>query len=491
MKLSKILPVSLIVRQTVDPEPEISAITYDSRQVEPGALFFALPGFKTDGHSYVADARARGTGAIVTERWVEGLGLPQVQVRDTRLAMAAASANFYGRPSRRLTVTGVTGTNGKTTTTFLLDSILRAAGNLTGLIGGVECRIASKVAPAARTTPESPDLQRALAEMVAAGAGFATLEVSSHGIDLKRSACVAFDVAVFTNLTRDHLDLHQDMETYFLTKRKLFIPEEGQTCPGQEIRRPQAAICLDGEYGRRLYRELKEGEALGFGWVNDASVTAVDIREIGRGYTFELVTPDGSAPARLQLPGRHNLDNAMAAAAAACQLGVPLQSITAGIGQLSRVPGRFDFIDAGAPFTVVVDYAHNEDGLERALAAARRMTERNLILVFGCPGERDRDKRPGMGRIAGMMADLAILTTDDCYQEPAGQIMDETEPGLAESGGNYLRVEDRRLAIETALKSAGDGDLVLIAGKGHETKQMLAAGPVPFSDSAVVKEILG
>ncbi len=490
MKLSQILPASLIVRQAADPEPEIPAITYDSRRVEPGALFFALPGFKADGHSYAAAARARGAGAIVTERWLAGLGLPQVQVHDARLAMAAASANFYGRPSGRLRVTGITGTNGKTTTTFLLDSILQAAGNLTGLIGGVECRIAGRVAPAARTTPESPDLQRALAEMVAAGAGFATLEVSSHGIELKRSACVAFDVAVFTNLTRDHLDLHQDMETYFLTKRKLFIWEESQTCPGQEITRPQAAICLDGEYGRRLYRELA-GEALGFGWANDASVTALDIREIDRGYTFELVTPDGSAPARLQLPGRHNLDNAMAAAAAACQLGVPLQSITAGIGRLTRVPGRFDFIDAGVPFTVVVDYAHNEDGLERALAAARRMTERKLILVFGCPGERDRDKRPGMGRIAGTMADLAILTTDDCYQEPAGQILDETEPGLAESGGNYLRIEDRREAIETALKSAGDGDLVLIAGKGHETKQMLAAGPVPFSDSAVVKEILG
>lgn len=489
MKLSQVLAAVAALRQDAAPETDITSLAYDSRQAGPGALFFAIPGFKADGHDFAAGALERGAAAIVTERWLAVAG-PQIQVSNARLAMAMAAASFYGHPSRRLRLTAVTGTNGKTTTTFLLDSILRAAGNITGLVGGIEYRVAGVSTAARRTTPEAPDLERVLAQMVDAGAGYATIEASSHGVDLYRTACLRFAAVVFTNLTPDHLDLHGDMESYFQAKRRLFFPDTDESgCPGSAPP-PLAAVNLDDSYGRRLYEELEPERALGFGAGAGATVRAVDMREQDWGSDFALVTPAGRAPVSLRLPGLHNLENALAAAAAALQLGMPLEAIAAGLSALPAVPGRLEPVAADAPFSVVVDYAHNEDGLERALATARRRAAGRLIVVFGCPGERDRDKRPRMGAVAGGLADLAILTTDDCYGEPPEQILDEAEPGLKAAGGSYRRIADRRQAIAAALAEAAPGDLVLIAGKGHERSQILAEGPVPFDDREVVKELL-
>ncbi len=492
MRISQVLQGVKVIRQAADPALDIRAVVYDSRRVEAGSLFFALPGFKTDGHDFAAETIRKGAAAVVTERPLAGLGARQVQVENGRRALAQAAANFFGRPADKLIVIGVTGTNGKTTTSFLLDSILRAAGKKTGLISGVENRSARGRARARRTTPEAPDLQKLLAEMVESGFEFATIEVSSHGIELQRVTCISFDIAVFTNLTPDHLDLHQTMEAYFQTKRRLFVPaaaNQEKGCAGR-AEEPRAAVNIGDGYGRRLLDELGPGQAVSFGEAAGADVCAQNLRQSGWDSNFELATPAGSIPVSFHLPGRHNIDNALAAAAAAHLLRLPLEATASGLASLRSVPGRFEQVDVEADFKIVVDYAHNEDGLKRTLATARRFTRGKLILVFGCPGERDRDKRPRMGKIAGTYADLSVLTTDDCYGEEPGQILDEVEPGLVQSGGRYLRIAERRGAIEAALEAAAAGDLVLIAGKGHEQVQMMAVGPMPFNDADVVREIV-
>lgn len=489
MRLSEVLLNVPAVRQDADPATEISGLAYDSRRVEPGFLFCAVPGFKADGHDFVAQARAKGAASVLTGRWLDEAGLPQVETANVRRSMALAAANFHGHPSQRMKVVGVTGTNGKTTTTYLIDAILRSGRQKTGLVGGIEYRIGEESAPAARTTPESIDLQQMLAGMAQAGVEAATLEVSSHGIDLYRLAFVDFDVAVFTNLTREHLDLHGEMESYYISKRRLFTEalEDSESESGVR-RRPLAVVNLDDAYGRRLAGEL--GEALGFGLSAGADITAENVKMHGWETSFDLVTPSGAAPVTLNLPGYHNLSNALAAAAAAHALGLDPQVSARGLLSVAGVPGRFELLDVKAPFKVVIDYAHNEDGLARSLSTAAELTDHKVIVVFGCPGERDREKRPEMGRIAGSSSDLAILTTDDCYGEPPEQILDEAEPGLLASGGRYLRIPDRREAIEAALQAAGPGDTVLIAGKGHETRQIMSEGPLPFSDSLVVREIM-
>lgn len=493
MKLAEILSGVTIVRQNADPLLEISGITADSRLVEPGYMFAAVPGFKVDGHDFVPAARKAGAAGILTQTWLEGAGTPQVQVPLVRKYMALAAANFYGRPSNKLTLVGVTGTNGKTTTTFLIDAILAAAGRNTGLVGGIEYRLGNhRTLTAERTTPESSDLQKMLDDMSSAGVDTATLEVSSHGIGLYRVAYTDFDVAVFTNLTRDHLDLHHDMESYFNTKRRLFTAglENDEPAAAADGRRPAAVINIDDAYGKRLAAELEHG-VVTFGIeARTADVTAKNITHSGWDTHFEVVTPAASAPVRLRLPGDFNIYNALAAAAVGVTLKLPLKNIATGLNACGGVPGRFELLDSDSPFKIVIDYAHNEDGLSRAIDTARSITAGKLVVVFGCPGERDRDKRPRMGEIAGSGADLAILTTDDCYAEAPERILDEIVPGLVKSGGRYLRIADRRLAIKAAIAEAGPGDLVLIAGKGHETRQIMAQGPMPFSDKEVVGEIL-
>ncbi|MHB8923340.1 MAG: UDP-N-acetylmuramoyl-L-alanyl-D-glutamate--2,6-diaminopimelate ligase, partial [Thermoleophilia bacterium] len=402
MNLSDVLSQVPIIRQDHDAALEITGLTYDSRRVEPGFLFIAIPGFKTDGHDYVPQAVQNGAVAILTERWISGAGVTQIQTDTARRSMALAAANFYGHPSKRMTVVGITGTNGKTTTTYLLDDIIRAGGRKTGLIGGVEYRLGDQVIPASRTTPESVELQQLLAVMIQAGVEVVTMEVSSHGIDLYRVAHVDFDVAVFTNLTSEHLDLHGDMESYFAAKRRLFcggLEQPGHTATAGN--RPIGIINIDDAYGERLAGELTE--AISYGSSPDSLVTATDIRPTDNGTDFSLVVPTGSTPVRLRLPGEYNISNALAAAGAAFALGASPQLIALGLDSAAGAPGRFQLMDLPTRFRVIIDYAHNEDGLAKALTAAASMTENRLIVVFGCPGERDRDKRPRMGRIAGSL----------------------------------------------------------------------------------------
>ncbi|MHB8859533.1 MAG: UDP-N-acetylmuramoyl-L-alanyl-D-glutamate--2,6-diaminopimelate ligase [Thermoleophilia bacterium] len=496
-----------ILRAEATAGVEITGLAYDSQRVRPGYLFSAVPGFKIDGHEFAGQAREAGAAAILTGHWLEDAGLPQIQVESVRKAMALAARNFWDSPSRSLALIGVTGTNGKTTTTYLIDSILRENGMTTGLIGGIEYRIGEHSFESKRTTPEAIDLDRMLADMSGAGVNAAAIEVSSHGIDLYRVAWLDFSVAVFTNLTRDHLDLHGDMEKYYQSKRSLFTgtlddPRNPDAVPSGQV--PAAAINIDGEYGLRLARELSErGDALSgaangksakpvtFGINADAVVRAGNIEYAGWETRFDLLTPSGQAPVVLKIPGAYNLENSLAAAAAATALAIPVEATAAGLSASPGAPGRFEPVDIDAPFRVVVDYAHNEDGLSKAITNARALTPGKVIIVFGSPGERDRDKRPGMGRVAGDMSDLAILTTDDCYGEPPEQILDETEAGLLESDTHFFRIPDRRQAIETAIEAAREGDTILIAGKGHETRQIMATGSVPFNDREVVLDIIG
>jgi UDP-N-acetylmuramoyl-L-alanyl-D-glutamate--2,6-diaminopimelate ligase len=468
---------------------EITGLAYDSRRVRPGDLFFAIPGFKSDGHDFVPDAVAAGAVAVCVERRLDGVSAPQCIVQNIRLVMALAASNFNRRPSYSMTLIGVTGTNGKTTTTYLIDEILRSIGSPSGVIGGVEYRIGSQAIPASRTTPESVDIQRMLAMMVERDAEVATIEVSSHGIELSRVAFLDFDVAVFTNLSHDHLDLHEDMERYFRAKRRLFLGalefEQRESPPGM---RPLGVLNIDDPYGLRLADELED--KITYGLTPKADISAGRITPEEWGSMFTLVTPEGLAPVRLRLHGEYNVMNALAAAGVAYSMGLRAPAIAAGLSSFRGVPGRFELVTE-SPFRVIVDYAHNEAGLTRALTAAADLTEGKLITVFGCPGERDKEKRPGMGEIAGRLSDIAILTTDDCYGEAPDEILDSVEAGLKKSGKQYQRFEDRRKAIETALSAAAPGDTVFIAGKGHETVQIKAEGAVPFSDRQVVKELLG
>lgn len=490
MKLSQLISNLEVVRRDAETSIEIGGLAYDSRSVREDDLFFAVPGFKTDGHDFISSAAGAGAAAAVTQNWRRDAAIPQIQVPDVRRAMAAVAFNFYANPASKLKTIGVTGTNGKTTTTFLIDSILSAAGIEAALIGGVLYRVGDHVEDAIRTTPEAIDLQLLLAQAAGEGAEAAIMEVSSHGIDLARVDCLEFDIAVFTNLTRDHLDLHGEMGDYFQVKRRLFKRADDGGCAAVDVvlADPVAVLNIDDPYGRRLAEELRE--PVTYGLADDAMVRAELINYSGWQTGISLVTPAGEVAVELKLPGEFNVYNALAAVSAAYAMRIPLADIVTGINSFHGAPGRFERIATNAGFQIILDYAHNEDGLESVLKAARKIGKGRLITVFGCPGERDREKRPGMGRIAGTLSDLAVLTTDDCYGEPPKAIMDAVERGLREAGGEYRLIEDRRNAIEFALATASAEDTILVAGKGHERVQIMKDGPHPFSDRDVIEEFL-
>jgi UDP-N-acetylmuramoyl-L-alanyl-D-glutamate--2,6-diaminopimelate ligase len=442
-----------------EPAAEIADLAYDSRAVRPGTLFFCVPGERTDGHDFADRAVEDGAGALVVARPVSAQ-VPQVVVTDVREAMARAAATFFGRPTEQLEVAAVTGTNGKTTTCFLLYSILEAAGRKPGLLGTIETRVGSERRPAIRTTPEAIDLQRTFREMLDAGNHSAALEATSHGSAQKRLLETRFAVLVFTNLTQDHLDFHGTMEAYFEAKRRLFV--DGL---------PPAAVNVGDPYGKQLADELRGlgGELVTFGFADDA--------DLGPG-EIELNTG---------LRGRFNVENILGAVAAGRLLGIEPSEIAAGIENLEGVPGRFESVDEGQMFTVIVDYAHTPEALENVLRAARRLDAGRVICVFGCGGDRDRGKRPIMGRIAGQLADVAIVTSDNPRSEEPRAIIDEIVAGV--EGG--LEIEpDRREAIARAIEEARPGDVVLIAGKGHEQGQQFRDRTVPFDDREVAREAL-
>ena len=451
----------------------VTDLAYDSRDVRPGVVFFCVPGLQADGHDFAPEAVARGAVALVVERPLD-LGVPQLVVADVRAAMAVAADVFFDRPTRELQVAGVTGTNGKTTTAFLLFAILAAAGRRPGLLGTVESRIGGERRPVTRTTPEAIDLQATFREMLDAGDRSCAMEASSHASALHRLYGVRFACLVFTNLSQDHLDFHETMEAYYEAKRRLFFE------PDPDGRRPAAAVNLDDAYGRRLAGELAGpgGPLLTFGLAEDAEVRAEELELTVAGASFRA----GGLRVRSRLRGRFNVENQLAAIAAARLLGIPDEAIVRGVEHVAGVPGRFEAVDEGQPFAVLVDYAHTPDALRNVLEAAREITSGRLVCVFGCGGDRDRGKRPLMGAIAVAVADRVVVTSDNPRSEEPEAIIGEILAGMAPAGADVEVEPDRRLAIRLAVSLATEGDVVVIAGKGHEQGQTFADGTVPFSD---------
>jgi UDP-N-acetylmuramoyl-L-alanyl-D-glutamate--2,6-diaminopimelate ligase len=447
-------------------------VTYRADAAVPGALHVCIPGHTADGHDFAADAVRRGAAALIVERELEP-DVPQLLVESSRRAMAAAADAFYGHPSAALDVVGITGTNGKTTTAFLLHAVLEAAGRRSGLLGTVEQRVGGQVEPVVRTTPESVDLQALLRRMADAGDTACVMEVSSHALELERVADVRFAAAAFTNLTQDHLDFHPDMEHYFRAKARLF-------------ERAPAAINVDDQYGRRLAAEAG-GPVLTYGRADPAAGVRPHAVDVGPSGVISLIatTPRGPLPLDVRLRGAFNVENVLCAVAISEVLGLPHDAVRAGIAAVAGVPGRFEPVESGQPFTVLVDYAHTPDGLENVLRSAREITAGRLICVFGCGGDRDRGKRPLMGAVARRLADVAVVTSDNPRSEDPAAIIADITAGFA------MDVEvDRRTAIARAVAMAGAADVVVIAGKGHEQGQELADRTIPFDDREVAREAL-
>ena len=460
----------------------VEGVAYDSRAVGPGYLFFCVPGTKTDGHDFAAAAVEAGAAALCVDHRLP-LEVPQIVVRDVRRAMGRLGSEFYGRPSESLLLLGVTGTNGKTTTAFLLESILRAEVGATGLIGTIETRIRERVEPGVRTTPESLDLQRLFAQMIDEGVEACAMEVTSHALVLHRVEGVRFRSAAFTNLSQDHLDFHSGMEDYFEAKRSLFVPE----------RLERGAVNIDDEYGRRLVDDA-EVPILTFGMSADAEVRAENVRFEPGGTRFDIRTPKGDLQVATKLIGGFNVSNCLAASAVALQGGIGLDAIERGLQDLRAVPGRFEAIDRGQPFVVVVDYAHTPDSLDNVLRAARGATrEGRVVCLFGCGGDRDRGKRPLMGAVAAKLADVVVVTSDNPRSEDPHAIIDQILEGVVahRPQGPDVVDADRAAAIRAALTAARPGDVVVIAGKGHETGQQFADRTIPFDDREVARSVLG
>jgi UDP-N-acetylmuramoyl-L-alanyl-D-glutamate--2,6-diaminopimelate ligase len=452
---------------------EITDLAYDARDVTPGALFVCIPGLKADGHDFAPQAIANGAAALIVERALD-LSVQQLVVADAREAMALAADAFFDHPTRELEVVGITGTNGKTTTAFLLFSILAAAGRRPGLLGTIENRIGGERRAATRTTAEAIDLQRTFREMLDAGDRSCALEATSHGSVLKRLLGVRFRALVFTNLSQDHLDFHGTMEEYFAAKRRLF------TEPDLDGIRPPAAINTGDPYGRALAEELR---ALGEEPVEFSLESAADLEVTAAGSSFRF----GDLDLTTRLRGRFNVENALGAVAAARILDIEDEAVVAGVEHLAGVPGRFEAVDEGQPFVVLVDYSHTPDALESLLSEARNLSSSRLICVFGCGGDRDRGKRPLMGEIASRLADAVIVTSDNPRSEDPQAIIDEILAGVP----GPVEVEpDRAAAIARALEEAHEGDVVVIAGKGHEQGQEFADRTIPFDDRDVVREAL-
>ena len=503
MKLStltdRLVPLSVTGMERF-ADPEIEAICYDSRNVAPGSLFVAIDGLAVDGHRFIPDALARGAAAVICNQPVEA-DVPVVRVKDSRAALAQLACRFHGDPSREMTLVGVTGTNGKTTVTYLLEAILKQAGMRPGVVGTINYRYADKVCDNPVTTPESLELQAILRQMAAADVTHAVMEVSSHALDLHRVDGCRYDLAVFTNLTQDHLDHHGDMESYWACKRKLFTDF---LKPVEDSQPTRAVVNTDDPRGTEL-AGLMGPAALRTAAYGDGDVIPLGVIRDLEGIRGSIAAPEGEIPFASPLVGDFNLENLLSAAGAALALGIPPASIAAGIASAACVPGRLERITNGTGCTVFVDYAHTPDALENAITALRSLTNARIITVFGCGGDRDTGKRPLMGEIAARCSDLAVVTSDNPRSEDPLAIIAQVEPGVqqagsrkigAESLGNgwqgpaYLVESDRRAAIETAIRSAGSDDAVLIAGKGHETYQILADATIHFDDREAARQVL-
>lgn len=480
MKLKQLLTgISYEVQQGSD-EIELSDFQYDSRKIEKDSLFVAITGFQTDGHKYIPMAVEKGAAAVLCEHPVEGVpnGVTVVLTPNNRQALAVLSANFYGHPSDEMRTVGVTGTNGKTSTTYLMKSILDRQGSKVGIIGTIENRIGDKVLHAERTTPESKELQALLRQMQQEQVTDVVMEVSSHSLDLHRVDGISFDVAIFTNLTQDHLDYHKTMENYRAAKGLLF-------------RRAKKSVINLDDAASAYMQAQSQGEVLTFGVDTPADLMASRIDITAEGTAFRLQWQGKEYPVRLHTPGRFSVYNALGAAGACLLLGIPVEEIIAGLEENPGVSGRFQTVRSRKGYQAVVDYAHTPDGLENVLRTANEFVKGKLIAVFGCGGDRDRTKRPIMGEIGGRLAGYCILTSDNPRTEDPMAILRDVEAGICKTDCPYELIADRREAIRRAVALAEAGDVILIAGKGHETYQIFPEGTIHFDDMEEVRKAFG
>jgi len=489
MRFEQLLKFTEVVAWQGDPDREIGHVCYDSRQVEEGSLFVAVPGYKTDGHKFIGQALSRGAAAIVIENSrYKSPDYSWLQVPNARKALADLSDAVYGFPGSRLNIIGVTGTNGKTTTTNLITSILEEAGHKPGLIGTIYNRISREIIPVRHTTPEAPDLHRLLLTFLEKGANYAVMEVSSHALELSRVRGMEFDVAVFTNLTQDHLDFHRTMEEYLAAKGKLF---GGLGVKPVKQRRKFAIINCDDPHARELM-EMTSAPVITYGVKTTADVRAENIEITAKGARFVLKYTDRAIPVKIKLTGLFNVYNALAAIAVGLVEGIKAETIIGALERISGISGRFEIVEEGQEFTVIVDYSHTPDSLENCLKTAKEFAEGRIITVFGCGGDRDKTKRPLMGEVAGRLSDLCIVTSDNPRSEDPQDIINEIIPGLVKSAqiNRFFEIIDRREAIFRAVGEAGPKDVVIIAGKGHEDYQIIGSQVIPFDDREVAREAL-
>ena len=485
--------ISLLPQAKVQGNTDLSieVIAHDSRQVVPGTLFVCVSGFKTDGHNYIMQAYNQGATAVIVEKTVEDIpqGLTVITVPDTREAIKGITPYFFDYPSRKLRMIGVTGTNGKTTTTYLLKSILQEAGYQVGIIGTIQNSIGNRIVPSKNTTPDVIDLQQLLAEMVESHMDYVVMEVSSHALALERVAGCEFDVGIFTNMTRDHLDFHVTFENYLAAKAKLF---ESLSAADNQKQNKTAIVNADDEAGTAIL-DHTACTAITYGIHADAGLTAKNADIQATGATFDIVGSFGTMDLTLKITGFFNVYNVLSAVGAALAEGIKPAVIKNALEKFQSVPGRFELVNAGQCFSVIVDYAHTPDGLENILQTAQQIAQKRIIVVFGCGGDRDRTKRPIMGKLAASYGDIVIATSDNPRSEDPDLILAEIEAGIQEgltTGKLYEKISDRRQAIGRALQLAEKDDIVIIAGKGHEDYQILSDRTISFDDKEVVKEII-
>lgn len=494
MKLDLLLSATEISALAGDTDKDISQVTDDSRNIKKDALFVAVHGFKTDGHKYIAAALANGAAAVVIQ---DPSYISQhytwLLVPDTHKALADLSAAFWGYPGGSLNVIGVTGTNGKTTTANLIAAVLEERGYSTGLLGTIHNRLGQEIFPVQHTTPEAPELQELLHDFLDKGAEYAVMEVSSHALDLQRVSSLEFDVAVFTNLTQDHLDFHGTMERYLASKSKLFL-SLGRNA--SKKRRKYAIINIDDPAGAKL-ADMISVPRITYGMMNKADVRAEQVKVTARGVSYLLSYSEKLIPVSLKLTGVFNVYNSLAAIAVGLVENVPIDSIISSLERISGISGRLEKVEGGQEFTVIVDYCHTPDGLDNCLRTAREIAEGRVITVFGCGGDRDKTKRPLMGEVAGRLSDYIIVTSDNPRSEEPQKIIDDIIPGLQQALGKkqFIAESDRRKAIKLAIEKASPGDVVIIAGKGHEDYQIIGEQVLTFDDrqvaSEAIKDILG
>lgn len=490
MRLKELAEQLALSRIEGNDQVEIGGIEMDSRKVKPGDLFICITGLSSDGHDYARQALERGAAALVVERDVE-VEIPKLFVKDTRFAMSVLSCHFFDYPSHKMKLIGVTGTNGKTTTTYLLDKIFSDAGQTTGLMGTIQTKIGGETIEATRTTQESVDLQRNLARMAEVGTDACFIEVSSHALVLGRVKGARFRTAIFTNLTQDHLDYHQTMERYKEAKGLFFSRLDNGYAQTPDSR--QFAILNADDPASADYAQLTAAQVITYGVEQPSDFRASNVSVTSKGTSFTLTSPDGQIDFSLQLFGKFNVYNSLGAIAAAWVEGIPLEAIKRSLEEVSGVDGRMETVNAGQEFSVIVDYAHSPDGLENVLTAVSEVANGNIITVFGCGGDRDRTKRPIMGEIAARLSDYIYVTSDNPRSEEPEAILLEIEQGIKQAGlpgDRYELVADRREAIEKAIERASSKDVVLIAGKGHEPGQTIKGVTHEFDDRIVAKEAL-